>query len=142
MFILHPQLSQDTYTVGFMPLSQILMSRDANYPWFILVPQRANVAEIHHLTAKDRQQFLKESVLLSEAMEELFKPDKLNVAALGNMVSQLHVHHVARYKTDPAWPKPVWGAVAPAEYEEQLLQQRLQLIEQRLTETEEFIPPG
>lgn len=142
MFILHPQLSQDTYTVGFMPLSQILMSRDANYPWFILVPQRANVAEIHHLTAKDRQQFLKESVLLSEAMEELFKPDKLNVAALGNMVSQLHVHHVARYKTDPAWPKPVWGAVAPTEYEEQLLQQRLQLIEQRLTETEEFIPPG
>ena len=127
--------------MGFMPLSQLLLSKDANYPWLILVPQRANVTELHHLRAKDRQQLLRESMTLSDAMEELFKPEKLNVAALGNQVPQLHIHHIARYKTDPAWPRPVWGAVEPVEYPGELLEERLQAIRQALN-LEEFFPPG
>ncbi len=116
MFQLHPQLAADCVTLGTFPLSQLLMLRDANYPWFLLVPARSGIGEIHHLVEADRQQLLHESVCLSQAIEQAFKPDKLNVAALGNMVPQLHVHHIARYRTDPAWPAPVWGRVPASAY--------------------------
>lgn len=90
--------------------------KDANYPWCILVPDRADVTEIHQLSAGDQLQLMRESVRLSEAMTQVFRPDKLNIAALGNVVPQLHVHHIARYRHDPAWPVPVWGRVPAAEY--------------------------
>jgi diadenosine tetraphosphate (Ap4A) HIT family hydrolase len=92
--------------------------RDANYPWFILVPDREEIREIHHLTDDDQQQLLRESMILSRALEQAFNPDKLNIAALGNMVPQLHVHHVVRYQTDPAWPAPVWGHQPAKAYED------------------------
>ena len=128
MFELHPQLATDTVTVGYLPLSQVLISKDANYPWFILVPQRADIVEIHHLSIEDRQQLLRESCQLSEAIVDAFSPDKINVAALGNVVPQLHVHHIARYKNDPAWPAPIWGAVPAKEYVEAELQQRIDTV--------------
>jgi diadenosine tetraphosphate (Ap4A) HIT family hydrolase len=90
--------------------------QDANYPWFILVPDRENVTEIHHLKEADRQQLLHESCSLSAALETAFHPDKLNVAAIGNLVPQLHIHHVVRYRTDAAWPAPVWGRVPAKPY--------------------------
>jgi diadenosine tetraphosphate (Ap4A) HIT family hydrolase len=116
MFELHPQLAADCVPLGRFPLCQLLLLRDANYPWFVLVPQRPDMREIHQLDEADQQQLLRESVLLARAMEQAFKPDKLNVAALGNLVPQLHVHHVARYRADPAWPAPVWGKVPALAY--------------------------
>ena len=104
MFKLHERLDQDCLLVGQFELCLLLISRDANYPWLILVPKREGISEIHQLEASDRQQLLEESCVLSQAMTELFAPDKLNVAALGNVVPQLHIHHIARYHSDAAWP--------------------------------------
>ncbi|MCC6303197.1 MAG: HIT domain-containing protein [Gammaproteobacteria bacterium] len=113
---LHPRLAADTVEIGRFPLCRVLLMKDANYPWCILVPDRADVTEIHQLSAGDQLQLMRESVRLSEAMTQVFRPDKLNIAALGNVVPQLHVHHIARYRHDPAWPVPVWGRVPAAEY--------------------------
>jgi diadenosine tetraphosphate (Ap4A) HIT family hydrolase len=116
MFKLRPQLEKDTVLLGQFPLSLVLLSRDANYPWCILVPRREAVREIHHLGDEDRVQLIKESCHLAEVMVDLFVPDKMNVAVLGNKVEQLHMHHVARFASDPAWPGPVWGAVEAKAY--------------------------
>ncbi len=107
--ILHPQLQRDCFVVGRFELSLLLLMNDSQYPWFILVPQREHITEIHHLTEQDQQQYLRESSLLSIALEQAFRADKINIAALGNMVPQLHIHHIARYQDDIAWPKPIWG---------------------------------
>ncbi len=112
-FELHPQLQKDCITLGNFPLCRLLLMNDANYPWFILVPQRENLREIHELDESDLFLFMHESVLLSRALSIVFKPDKLNIAALGNVVPQLHVHHIVRYENDPAWPTPVWGRHPP-----------------------------
>ncbi|MGE0371082.1 MAG: HIT domain-containing protein [Gammaproteobacteria bacterium] len=116
MVDLHPQLKADTVEVGRFPLCRLLMMKDANYPWFILLPDRAEVTEIHHLSEADRIQLTRESALLAEALDKAFRPDKLNIAALGNVVPQLHIHHIVRYRHDPAWPAPVWGRVPAAGY--------------------------
>jgi len=108
------------------------MSRDANYPWFILVPQREGVTEIHHLGEEDLQQLLEESRALSVALMDSFDGHKLNVAALGNVVSQLHIHHIVRYPNDMAWPKPVWGAYPPATLSEAEARMRIEKLERNL----------
>lgn len=116
MFKLDPQLVKDTVVLGYFPLSAVLLSRDANFPWCILVPMREDIREIYQLDEVDRLQLIRESCYLAEGMDSLFAPDKMNVGALGNTVPQLHLHHVARFKTDPAWPRAVWGMVEPAQY--------------------------
>lgn len=116
MFQLHPQLEKDTLPLGRFELCRLLLMNDANYPWFILVPERENVREVHELAASDRRQLWDESAQLSRALTTVFKPDKLNIAALGNQVPQLHVHHIVRYTHDAAWPAPVWGKVPPRQY--------------------------
>ena len=113
MFELHPQLAADTVVLGRLPLSLVLLVKDANYPWVILVPEREDITEIHQLETQDQQQLMTESCDVSKALQGHFSGDKMNVAALGNMVPQLHLHHVVRYKTDGAWPGPIWG-VQPA----------------------------
>ena len=118
MFVLHPKLAEDTLPLGNFPLSRLLMMNDANYPWFILVPRRASIREIYQLEDMDQQQLLKESSHLARQMSLLFRADKINIAALGNMVPQLHLHHVARYHQDISWPDPVWGKVSPIPYTE------------------------
>jgi diadenosine tetraphosphate (Ap4A) HIT family hydrolase len=119
MFELHKRLKADTWAVGEFPLCLLLLSKDANYPWTILVPKRLGIAEIYQLDNSDRQQLLHESCLLAEAMQGLFSPDKLNVATIGNIVPQLHMHHVARTSDDIAWPGPVWGAAPALSYSEE-----------------------
>lgn len=109
MFQLHPQLAKDTLPLGRFALCRLLLMNDANYPWFILVPEREDVREVHELTDADRHRLWDESALLARALTELYRPDKLNIAALGNQVPQLHVHHIVRYTRDAAWPHPVWG---------------------------------
>ncbi len=93
--------------------------RDANYPWFILVPDREAMTEIHQLSESDQQQLIAESSTLSSIIEKQFNADKINIAALGNLVPQLHIHHIVRYKTDPAWPAPVWGKLAAKPYSDE-----------------------
>jgi len=109
MFVLDQRLGQDTIDCGSFELCRVLLMNDNRYPWFILVPQREGITEIHQLSEVERQQLWKESCKLSLWMENYFSYDKLNVAALGNIVSQLHLHHVGRSLNDPAWPGPVWG---------------------------------
>jgi diadenosine tetraphosphate (Ap4A) HIT family hydrolase len=118
---LHPQLEKDCVTFGNFTLCTLLLLNDANYPWFILVPKRENITELHQLSINDQQQLLKESMFLSRCLEEIFHPDKLNIAALGNVVPQLHIHHIARFTTDACWPRPVWGAVAAIPYQKEQL---------------------
>jgi len=114
--ILHPQLEKDCFVIGQLPLCALLLINDANYPWFILVPQRENITEIHQLSEEDQQQLMRESSQLAVCIEKEFNADKVNIAALGNMVPQLHIHHIVRYKTDPAWPAPVWGKIEAVPY--------------------------
>ncbi len=114
---LHPQLAQDCLELGRFPLSRLLLMQDANYPWFILVPDRDAITEIYQLEEADRLQLMRESSCLAEALARGFHADKINIAALGNVVPQLHVHHIVRYRDDPAWPAPVWGRVPARAYE-------------------------
>ncbi len=109
VFTLHPQLAKDCIVLGELDLCQVLLMDDARYPWFILVPKRANITEMYQLSAEDQQQLMVESSLLGEKVMALFGGDKLNIAALGNIVPQLHIHHVVRYQGDSAWPAPIWG---------------------------------
>ena len=122
---IHPQLLHDCRILGRFRLCTLLLMQDANYPWFILVPSRADIREIHELTEPDQQQLLNESVLLARGLTDLFVPDKLNVAALGNVVPQLHIHHIVRYQNDPAWPAPVWGRLPAKPYERRDLEKRV-----------------
>lgn len=116
MFELHPQLARDTLPAGRFPLCELRLMNDANYPWFILVPQREQLREIHELNESDLFLLMHESVLLARVLTHVFKPHKLNVAALGNVVPQLHIHHIVRYEDDAAWPAPVWGKLAAKSY--------------------------
>ncbi len=109
MFVLDQRLVQDTLPVGDFPLCRLLLSNDAQYPWFILVPRKADISEIFQLSEAEQLQLWKETTALSRTLQQLFKADKMNVAALGNVVSQLHMHVIVRHKSDIAWPAPVWG---------------------------------
>ncbi|MGM0481467.1 MAG: HIT domain-containing protein [Pseudomonadota bacterium] len=111
-FELDPQLAQDSLYLTDWPLSQVRVINDNQYPWFILVPRINGVTEIIDLSEQDQQQLWHESAFLSYWLQAEYRPNKLNVAALGNQVPQLHLHHIARFKNDVAWPAPVWG-VAP-----------------------------
>ncbi|HTC03108.1 MAG TPA: HIT family protein [Xanthobacteraceae bacterium] len=114
-WLLHPQLAADTVLVHDLAMSRLLAMNDANFPWLILVPRRAGVSEIIDLGA-EQTLLMDELALVSRALKDETRCDKLNVAAIGNMVSQLHVHVVARRKDDAAWPKPVWGALPRLAY--------------------------
>lgn len=109
MFALDSRLQEDTLVIGDFPLCRLLLSNDSNYPWFILVPRRPDISEVFQLDARDQLQLWQETTLLSEQLKDLFNADKLNVAALGNVVSQLHMHVIVRRRSDIAWPAPVWG---------------------------------
>lgn len=122
MFELHPQLQKDTVKIGSLPLSEVLLMNDTNYPWLILVPRYPEISELHQLSDTDQQQFIRESSFVSARMQKHFQADKMNVAALGNMVPQLHIHHIARYHSDDAWPGPVWGVQPAKPYGEDELQ--------------------
>lgn len=114
MFVLHERLASDTHPVCDWPLSAVLLADDATYPWLILVPRRDGLRDFHDVAAADRPALMDEIDRASTALQTVYSPDKINVAALGNMVPQLHVHVIARTADDAAWPGPVWGA-APAE---------------------------
>ncbi len=119
---LHPQLERDTLAVGDLPLCRVLIIRDANYPWLLLVPRRPEIVEILDLDEVEQAQLMVEITRVARALREITKCDKLNIAALGNVVPQLHVHIIARRRTDAAWPKPVWGAAEPLPFDPDALE--------------------
>jgi diadenosine tetraphosphate (Ap4A) HIT family hydrolase len=114
---LHPQLAQDTVPVGDLALARVLLANDANYPWLILVPRRPSLVELIDLKENEQMQLLGEIAAAARVLKSVTESEKLNIAALGNMVAQLHVHVIARRHSDAAWPKPVWGAAPPAAYD-------------------------
>ncbi|MFV3383569.1 MULTISPECIES: HIT family protein [Pseudomonas] len=128
MFVLDSRLQQDSLVLGDFPLCRLLLSKDANYPWFILVPRRADISELFQLSEADQQQLWKETTYLAETLKGSFAADKLNVATLGNVVSQLHMHVIVRRRDDAAWPAPVWGRVPAIEY----TAEQVEAIRQRL----------
>lgn len=127
MFSLDPQLAADSFLVGDFPLSSCRLVNDMQFPWLILVPRIASVTEIYELSADDQTQFLRESSWLSSQLADTFRADKMNVAALGNQVSQLHFHHVVRYANDKAWPNPIWGR-QPVPYTNEALEKMKQAL--------------
>lgn len=124
-FELHPRLAADTFYLGDFSLCQLLLMNDARYPWFILVPRKGQLTELYHLTEEDRVKYINETSLLSQKVMDAYSGHKLNVATLGNIVPQLHIHHVVRFREDDAWPGPVWGVGEREEYSESLLKERL-----------------
>ncbi len=119
---LHPQLVRETLTVGDLPLSRVLASRDGNYPWLMLVPRRVVGVEIFDLLESDQKTLMGEIVKVSKALKALTNCDKINVGNVGIVVPQLHVHVVARHRGDAAWPRGMWGAVPPKAYEPGVLE--------------------
>lgn len=124
-FQLHSQLQQDCFLLGKFKLCQVLLVNDRQFPWFILVPQRHNIREIYQLSADEQILLIQESSYLAEMLTSIFNADKLNIAAIGNLVPQLHLHHVVRYQNDKAWPAPIWGKFAAVPYTEQQLEELL-----------------
>lgn len=139
-FTLHPRLAADCFIVGRLPLSLLLMLNDQRYPWFILVPRRSDTGEVFQLEETDQQQLWRESSQLARGLMTTFHADKINIGALGNLVPQLHVHHVARFRTDPAWPAPVWGHSDPLPYDDILMYERMQLARNWFGDTLEADP--
>jgi diadenosine tetraphosphate (Ap4A) HIT family hydrolase len=115
---LHPQLARDTVNIGDLPLSRVLVINDANYPWLLLVPRRTDVSEVIDLDEAGQAQLMTEVAHVARALQAVTRCDKLNIAALGNVVPQLHVHVIARRRGDAAWPRPVWGVVPAAPYDQ------------------------
>jgi diadenosine tetraphosphate (Ap4A) HIT family hydrolase len=143
-FALHPQLAKDCHRLGRFELGLLLLMNDAHYPWFILVPQRPGLREIYELDEAGQALLLRESTALARALMTAYRGDKLNVAALGNMVPQLHLHHIVRHAGDPAWPAPVWGKQPPRPYGAAELQQRLDTLRPHLPAGfgEDYAPPA
>ena len=125
MFELHPQLVADCFVVGDLPLCRVLLLNDSQYPWLVLVPRQTGMRELCELNVGQRAQYCVESDLAASILQSQFGAEKLNIAALGNMVPQLHIHHIARFSHDPCWPKSVWGQFPAVPYTEVVRDERL-----------------
>ena len=127
-FQLHERLAADTHPIADWPLCRVLLMDEAAFPWLVLVPRRVGLRDLHNLDPTDLTLAASEIVRASHLLEDLFRPDKMNVAALGNKVAQLHIHVIARFATDAAWPKPVWGVTPHAPYDPVPLKERLEAL--------------
>ena len=127
-----PQLERDSVKLGDLPLCQVRLMNDANYPWLLLVPRRAKASEISDLADTDQAQLMREVTQSVHALKTETVCLKINVAAIGNVVAQLHVHVVARFRTDAAWPKPVWGLLPARAYDDAVRQKLLASLRTRL----------
>ena len=129
---LHPQLARDTVAIGDLALSRVLVVNDANWPWLLLVPRRLGACEIIDLDEVEQAQLMTEIARAGRALKEVTACDKLNVAALGNVVPQLHVHVIARRSGDAGWPKPIWGAAPPIPHDPRELEQFIAAIRRKM----------
>lgn len=142
MFILDSRLQQDCLPIGDFPLCHLLLMNDARYPWFVLVPRREEVSELFQLDAEDQRQLWHETTLLAEMLKDTFAADKMNVATLGNVVSQLHMHVIVRKRDDAAWPAPVWGRHPALPYVEEQVRQIKERLRLVLTKDFMFMEEG
>ena len=138
MFALDSRLQQDCLVIGDFPLCRLLLMNDSNYPWFILVPRREEVSELFQLDADDQRQLWQETTLLAETLKGIFEADKMNVATLGNVVSQLHMHVIVRRREDASWPAPVWGRHPAQPYSEEQAGQVVDKLRSVLAEDFQF----
>lgn len=132
-FALHPDILRDTVEVARLALCRVGLNHDANYPWLILSPMLPNLRDFHDVPAAQRRRLMDEIDHASRALQHVFKPHKVNVAALGNVTPQLHIHVIARFTDDPAWPKPVWGVVPAKVYSAAERDQRIAQLQQALS---------
>lgn len=109
---LDPRLQNSSSLIVVLELCQVRLSHNSAFPWVLLIPQREEIKEIIDLNLPDQQRLMQEIGITSQVLKNLFHPDKLNIASLGNIVPQLHIHIIARYINDPAWPNPVWNTVS------------------------------
>ena len=132
-FVPHERLAGDSVAVGAGPLSAYQLMNDRRFPWLMLVPRRPAVREIHDLSAADRALLIEEIAAAGRVLQTATRAEKIHVAALGNIVPQLHVHVVARFADDPAWPGPVWGHGSPEPYEAAALAERVEELRRTLS---------
>ncbi|EAS64134.1 HIT domain-containing protein [Photobacterium angustum] len=137
-FTLHPRLQSDTTVLGDFPLSRVLLSKEALGPWIILVPRVDELREIHHLPEQDQCQLIRESSAVATLLENDYQAEKINVGALGNLVPQLHLHHIARFSHDIAWPGPIWGNTNGTQRSEALQAALADEIREELSQIEGF----
>ena len=138
-FILHPTLKKDCIEIARFELCLVLLMNDSQFPWLILVPQRNNISEIYQLSTAEQQQLTQESSCIAKKLAKLYCADKMNIAALGNMVPQLHIHHVVRFKTDKAWPAPIWGMFDAIAYSDRELDTSINKLRKILHDSSENI---
>lgn len=131
-FVLHGTLAADTVEAARWPLCRVLLMKDSRYKWLILVPAQPGLTELHDLSEADQSALMGEIARASRALSRLYAPDKINVGALGNMVPQLHIHVIARFRGDDAWPDPVWGAHPPLPYDAEDLAATLDALQDAL----------
>ena len=124
-FTVHPQLAKDSAVVGDLQLSRVLLMNNTRFPWLLLVPRLPGIREFIDLPDREQAVMWSEILAVSRVVTALYKPDKLNTCAIGNMVPQLHVHIIARYQADEAWPKPVFGFAPPVPYAPEALQSEI-----------------
>ena len=129
---LHPQLARDTIVLGDLPLCRVLIVNDANWPWLLLVPRRDDVNDIIDLDEVEQAQLMTEITRVARALKTVTECDKLNIAALGNVVPQLHVHVIARRAGDAGWPKPIWGAAPPLSHDKAELERFTSAIRRKI----------
>jgi len=132
MFELHQKLRADSFFIADLKISRLLLMNDANYFWFILVPREPNLEEITDLSFLNQIELLKEINFLSEILKKDFGAQKLNIAALGNMVRQLHIHVIGRFENDASFPKPVWGALPTKPFEEKAAQEIINKVKNKI----------
>jgi diadenosine tetraphosphate (Ap4A) HIT family hydrolase len=130
---LHPQLAEHTHPLAHWSLCDVQLMDDAHHPWLILVPRVQDAVEIIDLGPQQQAMLMQEIDRASRALRATMKPDKLNVAALGNMVPQLHVHVIARFRDDIAWPRPVWGTATAQPYSPEQLIERVEILRAALS---------
>lgn len=132
MFKLDARLENDTIELGNIEFIKVLMSKDSNYPWLILVPEIADATELFDLDAQQQQLLMQTITKISKDMQVEFSADKINVGALGNVVKQLHIHIVARFETDIAWPGPIWGQHPAKPYTQEQLETQINKMKEML----------
>lgn len=141
-FRLDPRLEADSVPVGRLPLCHLRWMRDARYPWALLVPARPGVVELFELSPEDRRALIEESALVARVLGRLVSAHKTNVATIGNVVSQLHVHVVARFRDDDAWPRPIWGLHPAKPYDDDTLRAHVEALRSALAREPDagFVP--
>lgn len=120
-YALDERLANDSQSILHLDLCDLRIARDSRWPWLILVPRRPDVSEVFDLSPSDQMWLAQEQTRVAVALKQVTAADKINIAAIGNVVRQLHVHVVARFENDENWPRPIWGHGTPIPHSDESL---------------------